>query len=326
MNTINLLSLQQHMIQSVGLAIHNPIIDGQWHSGSRSDGKGADKISYVTAQTEKGLLVRYRDHRNPEVFHVWKEWTGQPENNSRRISSPMGRRSPTDQGAQADKQRIARLLQAVWQEGQKPDLQHPYIERKRIIPMGIKQAAKRYTVRPAINGRHEQYIAPGTLLVPLYSTSTGGLIGIEAITPHGQKIAHGKRSGGCLWLGGALSTGENKGRIYIAEGYATAISVHMRTRNPVIVAFSTGNLLPVASWVREQHPESEIVVASDHDKGSFITVDGEEVENPGLVMATKAAEAVEGFIAHPPLQEKGDWNDWHIQQIQQAQKNPQSWH
>jgi phage/plasmid primase-like uncharacterized protein len=89
----------------------------------------------------------------------------------------------------------------------------------------------------------------------------------------------------------------------------------MRTRNPVIVAFSTSNLLAAGHWVRGRYPSAELVYAVDNDIGSFITVAGERVENPGKHYATQAALAVNAAIITPPTDGRGDWNDWHISQI-----------
>ena len=40
----------------------------------------------------------------------------------------------------------------------------------------------------------------------------------------------------------------------IAEGYATAASLHEATGLPVIVAFDAGNLLPVAQAIHKRYP------------------------------------------------------------------------
>ena len=120
---------------------------------------------------------------------------------------------------------------------------------------------------------------------------------------------------GLLWVGGGLTTGEVENRLYVAEGWATAVAVHMRTRNPVIVAFATSNLMSAGQWARARYADAEIVYAVDNDLGSFITVDGQPVENPGKYYATKAAIAINAAVITPPLEGKADWCDWHVSQI-----------
>ena len=94
----------------------------------------------------------------------------------------------------------------------------------------------------------------------------------------------------------------------------------MRTRNPVVVAFSTGNLLATGQWARKRYPDAGLVFAADNDLGSFITVQGQQVENPGRYYATQAALAVNAAVITPPMGQKGDWCDWHLSQIGQIRK------
>src|SRR5262249_53778491 len=96
--------------------------------------------------------------------------------------------------------------------------------------------------------------------------------------------------------------------IYVAEGYATAASIHEATGSAVAVAFNAGNLLLVAQGLRERFPGQRLVVCADDD----VETEG----NPGLSKARAAAEAVGGLVAVPSFGDarpKGatDFNDLH---------------
>jgi putative DNA primase/helicase len=54
-------------------------------------------------------------------------------------------------------------------------------------------------------------------------------------------------------------------RLWIAEGYATALTVHHLTGETVMVALSSVNLLSLASLARQKHPACQIVLAADRD-------------------------------------------------------------
>ncbi len=54
-------------------------------------------------------------------------------------------------------------------------------------------------------------------------------------------------------------------RIWIAEGYATAATVHEITGNCVVVAFNAGNLADVAIAVRQRFRMAQIYIAADND-------------------------------------------------------------
>lgn len=314
------MNLQEHMQANIGASIASPRIDGRWHSGQRSDGKKADKISYVGHYLPKGLLVRYRDFREPDTFHVFKEWEGKgiqldAREYARRKheAEEMARRAAAEDDA--ERARVLAILQTVIGESKPADMSHPYAEGKLIIPIGARQAVKCYQAKPTTADGRAQYISPSDLLIPVYN-HTGALQGIQTIAPDGSKLLRGSLKHGLLWIGGGLSTGEIPNRLYIAEGWATACAVHMRTRNPVVVAFSTSNLLSAGHWARGKYPELELVYAVDNDIGNFITVDGKRLENPGKYYAERAAIAVRAAVITPPMDGKGDWSDWHIKQIQ----------
>lgn len=91
----------------------------------------------------------------------------------------------------------------------------------------------------------------------------------------------------------------------VAEGYATAATVHEATGWPVAVAFDAGNLEPVARAMRKARPSARLVVAADNDHRT--------AGNPGITKAQVAAEAVGGVVIAPefePDDNGTDWNDY----------------
>ena len=97
-------------------------------------------------------------------------------------------------------------------------------------------------------------------------------------------------------------------RRLIAEGYATAATVHELTGAPVVVAFNAGNLLPVARTYRALHPERPIHIAGDDDHRRA----AEGKPNVGREKAEQAAAAIGGQALFPefPAGSNGtDWND-----------------
>ena len=312
-------TLQQHMQASIGQAIANPVIDGRWHSGKPAqDGKGADKISYVGHYLPKGLLVRYRHHKSGDECHVWKEWDGgadeyiDPTEYRRKREEAQAKADAAAQQAERDRAALLAILQTVISESVPASHNHQYPMGKRILALAARQATKRYQIAPETAESRAQYIDPTDLLIPVYS-HTGQLQGIQQITESGYKLMRGTFKDGILWIGGGLTTGETPNRLYISEGWATGVAVHMRTRNPTILAFATSNLMSAGKWARDRYPDAEIVFAVDNDTESFIKVGGQTVNNPGKYYATKAATAIGAAVITPPI--SGDWCDWHAAQI-----------
>ncbi len=106
---------------------------------------------------------------------------------------------------------------------------------------------------------------------------------------------------------GALAPG---GMLLIAEGYATAATLHEATGLPVAVAFHVGNLMPVAQAYRAADPNLRILIAGDNDHQR--EREGRPKGNVGRLKAEAAAEAVGGAVLLPPFtpqQQGSDWND-----------------
>ena len=148
-----------------------------------------------------------------------------------------------------------------WRES-KPlyGMDHPYLRRKGVYPHGTRQ------------DRH------GNLVVPVYVD--GDLASLQLIKPDGAKLF--MRDG--RTRGGYFRIGDDADAALIAEGFATAATLHEETGHCTYAAFNASNLTPVALWVSRQHPDAEITICGDNDHAT----EG----NPGRVAAIKAARAI----------------------------------
>lgn len=154
---------------------------------------------------------------------------------------------------------------------------HPYLARKSVRSYGLRD----------VHGR---------LVIPMMDRD-GQIHSLEFIDADGTKMfLSGGRKAGC-WFG----IGEKGNVLCVAEGYATAASIHEATNYYVAVAFDCGNLLNVARTLRDMHPTAKIVICEDDDQKTK--------GNPGATAAAKAAQAVNGLIAVPDLPNGGDFND-----------------
>jgi putative DNA primase/helicase len=221
--------------------------------------------------------------------------------------------------AQADKARTeeahagaAHEASALWQEASDTG-ESPYLIRKGVKPYGVR------------------FASGGWLLVPVRDVE-GMLWNLQRIAPAPAVgdgpdklfLKNGRKSG--LWhlLGdvGSPDTTASPNTdtstvqavtgpevLIVAEGYATAASVHEATGRPVAVAFDAGNLAHVAKTLHAQYPAALIVVAGDDDRATHASTG----KNPGRDKASAAARAVQGLAVFPePLPEGGsDFNDLH---------------
>ena len=134
----------------------------------------------------------------------------------------------------------------------------------------------------------------GDVVVPLHD-DTGALVNVQLINADGEKrtLKGGQVKGAAHTFSGKKET---RKRLWIAEGYATALTVHHLTGETVMVALSSVNLLSLASLTRRQHPACQIILAADRD-----------LSGDGQTKAAAAADACNGVVALPPV--FGDWND-----------------
>jgi len=174
-----------------------------------------------------------------------------------------------------------------WDAAEPTDPNHAYLVRKGVKSYGIRQEG-------------------GNLLIPVRDIG-GDLHGLQTIKPDGFKIfASGSAVAGNLFLVGFVIDGSVTVNILIAEGYATAATLHEATGFPVVVAFNAGNLKPVAEVMRARYPKATIIICADDDQ--------RREGNPGMTQATEAAKAVGGMLTVPVFpdsrgDEDTDFND-----------------
>ncbi|TVQ18068.1 MAG: hypothetical protein EA367_15835 [Leptolyngbya sp. DLM2.Bin15] len=153
--------------------------------------------------------------------------------------------------------------------------EHRYLERKGIpAPKGLKLASD------------------GRLIVPVYG-SDDKLISVQYIAVDGGK----RFLAGAIVKGGWFAIGEtaDPAVVAVAEGMATAASIHAATEWPCYVGFSCGGLKAAAETAKRHHPNAHIVMCGDRGNGSK--------------HARDAALAIGGMCAIPKLSNGTDFND-----------------
>lgn len=160
---------------------------------------------------------------------------------------------------------------------------HPYGARKGIKLHGVRQMHK-------------------SLVVPVYIDNY--ITSLQFINPEGEKrfLTDGKMIGAYYWLG------EENDVIYITEGYATACSIYEATGKQVVITFNAGNILPVATMMRERMPNQKFIIAADNDQWTK--------GNPGLSKGQEAADKIGCSVIWPKFSYEDqsrptDWNDYH---------------
>ena len=153
-------------------------------------------------------------------------------------------------------------------------------------------------------------LADGTLLVPVRNAA-GELQNVQRIAvtkPTAKEAASGKREKRFM-PGGRKSglwhmLGEPAGAevIVIAEGYATAASVHEACGRPVAVAFDAGNLGKVAQALQAAYPAARLLIAGDDDRDTAARTGKNPATGATLeIAASKSAKFTPGKVLKDAL-------------------------
>lgn len=171
-----------------------------------------------------------------------------------------------------------------------------------------------YLERKGVKGHGVRYRADGALLVPMRNAA-GELMNLQTIAPappadgpEKRYLGGGRKSG--LWH--LLGQADGAAVVLLAEGYATAATLHEATGRPVAVCFDAGNLPNVARALRQLHPTALLLVCGDDDRET----EQRTGTNAGRKYAAAAARAVladgapAGAVFPEGLPEGGtDFND-----------------
>lgn len=244
----------------------------------------------------------------------WENWRADigrqltPEEEAAHRARVAEQQAAREAATKARRDKARRKANGIWNNAKPAPEDHPYLARKGVTGLGLRLGLwpKREEARP---GDWRERRIPA-LLVPMRS-ATNTLHSLQAI--FAERLEDGRDKD-------FLPGGEKAGKFHligtpapdqplcVAEGYATAASIHMATGGPVAVAFDAGNLEAVAQGLHQAFPACVLVICADDDMAT--------PGNPGLTKAQAAARAVGGVVAVPvfgPDRAPGqtDFNDMH---------------
>jgi putative DNA primase/helicase len=260
------------------------IADGRIHRCDAEGKNGKGDASYILHLDgiPAGGFENWRDGKGWENwrFDIGRALT-QPELDALGEKATTARR---ERDAQKEKRHAAARFRAlrIWDRSKPADDTHPYLVRKGVSAHGLR-------------------VYKGALVVALYDTA-GEMHSLQFIGARGDKrFLKGGRVAGLYF-----PIGRPNGTLCIAEGYATAASVHAATGYAVAVALDASNLDPVTHALREKYPKMQIIICADDDVYGKCNI--------GLEKAHKTARAAGGLVAVPDFgadrpQGAKDFND-----------------
>lgn len=278
-------------LRECGLQLDGPVqMDGELHRVPVEGDKGKERSGAYIGHLD-GKPAGYIQNFKTGQRLNWKA-SGQAaalgaQDRARLAAEAAQKRHARAQERERQYERTAQEVEAIWTAAT-PCTAHPYLAEKGVASHGLRQSDD------------------GRLLVPVQDAD-GKLWSLQHIGPDGFKQFQegGRVEGGHFAIGPV----EQPGPILIAEGYATAATLHELSDMPAIVAFNAYNLMPVARTYRALYPERVIYIAGDNDHRR----EAEGKPNVGRLRAEEAAAAIGTFTLLPMFAEhevRSDWNDF----------------
>ena len=251
-------------------------IDGQLHRFS-TKGRKRDDSGWYIAFSDEPVAGRFGCWRD-QIDCVFKADIGRDlsaaENMAivRRQSEAKAER----ERARAKKADVAAsTVETIWRDAIAASPDQPYLKKKGIEPHGARLTGD------------------GRLIVPLYAEG-GTLSSLQYISETEKRYHPGGTTKSCSWTLGEVTPGP----IFVAEGYATAATIHEVSGRPCVIAYSANNLPLIVGQLREAHGQTqEIVIVADNDESGV-----------GRNKADEASAKHGGRIVMPPIE--GDANDY----------------
>lgn len=224
-------------------------------------------------------------NRDPSPFGVFGSWrTGEQHTwraNSNESMTPadrqtMRRKLAAAQAARAEEDARVKAAAAsralrLWSGAKPATDDHPYLKAKGVHAFGLRALRDQ-------------------LMVPARDAD-GNLHTLQFIGPDGSKrFLTGGRISGCYYAIGRVSDA-----LLLAEGYATAATLHQATGRAVAVCFNCGNLVTVARALRAKFPRLHLLICADNDAST--------PGNPGLAAAREAARVTGASVVWPQFGE-----------------------
>ena len=187
--------------------------------------------------------------------------------------------------------KAALLAQAIWAQAKPANPNHPYLVRKNVPVLDIRQ---RFSA----------------LLIPVFDMQ-GQLWNVQRIYSNGAKyfLKNGRKRS-CFFVIGQLESAE---LFVFCEGYSTGATIHLATGYVVIVCFDAGNLVHVVREFLQNYPDKTFVFCADNDLWDSNGILQSAEKNTGVVAATKAAQLCDGILVIPQFQDIStkptDFND-----------------
>lgn len=246
-----------------GLQLQEPIIaDERIHRYSADEKKNKKDEWYIAfagiSKSNNDYLICIYGSWSEDIKYEYRSWKNDNLNEKERkefILLLKSKREEVERQRREVRNQAAIEASVIWNKSHKkpPSSEYEqYIKAKGIKPIGIKFIKNPYGY--------------SSLVIPINNID-GEICSLQFISMGSEGKSYKSFLSGGEIRGNFCIIGEiiDGNPFYIAEGYATAISVHQASSIPVVIAFNAGNISSVLEHLVKKYPNSKITIAADSD-------------------------------------------------------------
>lgn len=242
---------------------------------------------------QNGWAILYLDERPAGAFGNYKQNTGTLKWKSGDDRPALSReereslqREWREKRAERDEEKRRAEHEAsldaadLWNRAAPASRDHAYAKAKRLRTRGLRQL-------------------DGQLLVPMFDRD-GTLWNLQRIRANGEKrFLQGGRVDDLFCIIGEFDADTREA--VICEGYATGDAIYQATGLPVVVCFSTANMVRVARLWTDSRPDLQLTIFADDDHKTGLEAQERTgtYKNPGIEAAQAAAAETGCAVAYP---------------------------
>ena len=266
-------------------------------------------LSTIDLKDNANQLERY-------IIGAFGIWHGNDDGKTALKLDRSGRPALTAEESAAIKQRQAdqaKRAKAMRADAAKEAAAKADKEWRRYVELPLVESS--YLKRKAVHGFGVRYSPDGddTLAIPMLRD--GRVVGLQLIRgkDRGNRLEKQYWPSGMDKVGAFhLIGGTPRGLLLVAEGYATAASLHMATGLPVAIAFDAGSLAPVTAALGKKY-RSKVLICADDD---FATEGNPGIEAARLAAAAHGAQYIAPIFSGERKEKKDgtDFNDLHAKE------------
>lgn len=262
--------------ESIGLIFPESLVYGKMTRVKTQDDKGSKKSGWYVCHEFRldngnvAITGKFGNWKDSDQKHnIDVDWKGFSAEEQEKLKVQQQEQQKAAQKEKLESQNQAKeRANKIW--GNLPTQGYSdYLKRKKVFELSAR-------------------FCRGSIVVPVFNAQLE-IVSLQFIQANGdKKFITGGQKEGCFYFYGDI---ENAEQIVLCEGFATAASLYMALKIPVVSVFDCYNLPKAGKAIRARYPKTHLIIAADNDQFTK--------GNPGETYAKKTASIIGASVFLP---------------------------